>query len=150
MAETQNGTAVNFSFASAAGITAAGATDDGLVATALAGIFLQSASEKKQSNRTMVKDGLGDRASSIHNDRVVAASLRWVVTGTSNANALVNSAISRPGNFIVITACASMPDLVHATFKWEIISAEIGGSNDGVKEITYEIEYAVGIQARAT
>ena len=150
MAETQNGTAVNFSFASAAGITMAGGTDDGLVATSIAGILLHKGDEKKQSNRTMVKSGLGDRVTSVHNDRFNSASLTWVVSGSSLAAALTNSSISQPGNFVIITACASMPDLAHATNKWEIISGSLSGSNDGVKEITYELEYASGIQARAS
>lgn len=150
MAETQNGTPVNFSFASAAGITITKSADDGSTFTSLAGILLQNATEKKQSNRTLVKNGLGDRTTSVHNDRVNAATLKWVVSGTDLATALANSTLSQPGNFIKITACATMPDLVHASNLWEIISCDLGGSNDGVKEITYELEYSAGIQARAT
>ena len=51
MANTQNGTPVNFTFQSAAGITI----------TEISGILLQNASYKKNSNRTLVKDGNGDR-----------------------------------------------------------------------------------------
>lgn len=150
MAETVNGTAVNFAFASANGITITGSANDGTTFSSIAGVLLQNATEKKQSNRTMVKDGLGDRVTSIHNDRFTSATLRWVVSGTSASNALTNSTLSQPGNFIKITACATMPDLVHASEVWEIISCDFGGSNDGVKEITYELEKAAGIQARAT
>lgn len=150
MAETQNGTPVNFSFASAAGVTLTGSADDGTTFTSIAGILLQRAEEKKQSNRTLVKSGLGDRVTSIHNDRVNAATLTWVVSGSSLAAAITNSTLSQPGNFIKITACASMPDLAHASNVWEIISCSMPATNDSVKEITYELEYAAGIQTRAS
>jgi hypothetical protein len=150
MAETINGTPVNFSFASAAGATLTGSADDGTTFSSIAGILMQRADEKKQSNRTLVKDGLGDRTTSIHNDRVNAASLTWVVSGSNLAAAITNSTLSRPGNFIRITACATMPDLAHATNLWEIISCNLTGSNDSVKEITYELEYSAGIQSRAS
>lgn len=150
MAETQNGVPVNFSFATAAGVTLTGSADDGTTFSSIAGVLLQRASEKKQSNRTLVKDGTGDRATSIHNDRVIAASLTWVVSGSNLAAAITNSTLSRPGNFIRITALATMPDLPHATNLWEIISCDLPASNDGVKEITYELEYSAAIQSRAT
>lgn len=150
MAETQNGTPVNFSFASAAGITISISANDGSTFSSLAGILLQRADEKKQSNRTLVKSGLGDRVTSIHNDRFNAVSLTWVVSGSNLAAAITNSTLSQPGNFIKITACATMPDIVHASNLWEIISASLPKTNDGVAEITYELEYAAGIQARAT
>lgn len=149
---TVNGTPVNFSFQSAAGITMTGdpGTNDGTSATAMAGILLQSATERKQSNRMLVKDGSGDRVSSVHHDRFNSATLKWKVSGTSLAAALTNTTLSQPGNFIKITACATMPDLVSPTNVWEIVSCDITGANEEVKEITYELEYAAGIQARAS
>lgn len=140
MAATVNGTPVNFSFQSAAGITITG----------ISGILLQSASYKKQSNRTLVKNGEGDRTSSVHNDRYNSATLKWNVSGSDLAASLTNTTIQQPGNFIVITACATMPDIVHATNKWEIISCDVSGTNDSVKEITYEIEYCSNIQVVAS
>ena len=149
MAATINGTPVNFSFLSPTGITLAGGTDDGLVVAGLVGVLLQSASYKKNSNRTLVKGGDGDRVSSIHNDRFNSATLKWKVSGATLAAAITNTKMSQPGNFIVITACDSLPDIVHATNRWEVISGEVSGSNEDVKEISLEIEYAAGIQARA-
>jgi hypothetical protein len=140
MAATVNGTPVNFSFQSAAGITI----------TEISGILLQNASYKKNSNRTMVKSGEGDRVTSVHNDRFNSATLRWVVSGTNLAGAITNTTLTQPGNFVTITACATMPDIVHASNKWEVITGEVTGSNDGVKEISMEIEYAAGIQAVAS
>lgn len=139
MAATVNGTPVNFSFQSAAGITV----------TELTGVLLQNASYKKNSNRTLVKGGDGDRVTSIHNDRFNSATLKWVVSGTSLALAITNTTLQQPGNFVTITACASMPDLVSPTLKWEVITGEVSGANDGVKEISLDIEYAAGIQAVA-
>ena len=138
MPATINGTPVNFSFQSAAGITITG----------IAGILLQSASYKKNSNRTLVKAGEGDRVSSIHNDRFLSATLKWKVSGTSLALALANCVHPTPGAFFVITACVTMPELVGAG-NWEVISGEVSGSNEDVKEISLEIENATGIQAIA-
>lgn len=140
MAATVNGTPVNFSFASAAGITI----------TEISGILLQSASHKENSNRTLVKSGEGDRVTSVHNDRYNSATLRWVVSGTNLAAAITNTTLQNPGNFVTITACATMPDIVSASNKWEVITGEVSGSNDGVKEISMEIEYCANIQAVAT
>lgn len=137
---TVNGTPVNFSFQSAAGITI----------TELSGILLQRASYKKQSTRTLVKGGDGERVTSIHHDRVNSATLVWIPKGTSLADSLANTTLTAPGGFVTITACATLPDIVHATNKWEIISCEVSGDNESVKQITYEIEYAAGIQAVAT
>lgn len=141
MANTQNGTAVNFTFQSAAGITI----------TEITGILLQSASYKKNANRTLVKDGNGDRTSSLLNDKFNSATLEWVVEGSSLSAALTNTALRAPGAFITITACATLPEIVDATKQWEVLpGCEIKGTNENAKTVTMEIEYAVNIQAVAT
>lgn len=137
---TINGTPINFSFQSAAGMTI----------TEVAGILLQSASYKKNSNRTLVKDGNGDRTTSAHNDRFNSATIEWVVKGTGLADAITNTTLQQPGNFVTITACSTMPDIVSASNKWEVITGECKGTNDGAKMITLEIEYAANIQAVAS
>lgn len=137
---TVNGTPVNFSFQSAAGITI----------TELSGILLQRASYKKQSTRTLVKGGDGERVTSIHHDRFNSATLVYMPKGTSLSDALVNTTLTQPGGFVTITACATLPDIVSASNKWEIISCECSGENESPKQISYEIEYAAGIQAVAS
>lgn len=141
MALTQNGTPVNFTFQSAAGITI----------TEQAGILLQSASYKKNANRTLVKDGNGDRTSSLLNDKFNSATLEWVIKGTSLSDALTNTALLAPGSFVTITACATLPEIVSASNKWEVLSGnEVKGTNENAKTVTMEIEYAVNIQAVAS
>lgn len=137
---TVNGTPVNFTFQSAAGITI----------TEISGILLQHADYKKNSTRVLVKSGTGDRVTSAHSDFMTSATLRWVVTGANLAATLTNTTLVAVGSFVTITACATLPDIVSASNKWEVISGQVNGENDGVKEITLEIEYAAGIQAVAT
>jgi hypothetical protein len=144
-----NGTPVNFTFNSAAGVTLSGSADDGLTFANLNGILLQSADYKKNSNRVLVKDGNGNRVTSAHSDYFNSATLKWKVSGTNLAGAITNTTLSRPGNFVKITACDTMPDLVSASNKWEVVGGSVTGTNEDVKEITLELEYAAGIQSRA-
>lgn len=140
MANTNNGTPVNFSFGSAAGITV----------TEQAGILLQSLELSNESNRTIVKDGNGDRTSSIHNDKIRKASLKWTPKGTSLADAIANSLVPYPGGFFTITACAARTDMASPTIKWEIISAKGGNTNDAAATMDIDLEYAPNIQAVAS
>jgi len=140
MPNTVNGTPVNFTFQSAAGITI----------TEISGILLQSASYKPNTKRVLVMDGNGNRVTSAHSDFFTAATLKWKVKGTTLADAITNTTLVAMGSFVTITACATMPQIVSASNKWEVISGEVSGSNEDVKEISLEIEYAAGIQAVAT
>ena len=132
-----NGTPVNFSFQTAAGITITG----------FSGILLQSADFSKVTTRTLVKDGDGQRTSSIHSDPVNELTLRWKVSGSSLSAAITNTTITAPGNFIIVTGCAGMPDAI-AT--WEVISCNEHGKNDDVAELDYKLEKAPLITAVAT
>jgi len=132
---TVNGTPVNFTFGSVA-----------IAITNITGALFQNISYKKNTTRALVKDQSGERVTSAHADTFNSATLKWVVTGTGLAAAITNTTLNAPGSYVIITACATMPDLVHATNKWEVISGEVTGANDAVKEITLEIEYAAGIQ----
>jgi len=134
-----NGTPVNFTFQSVTGITV----------TEIAGILLQSANYKKQTKRTLVMDGNGNRCTSAHTDPIVPVTLKWKVSGTGLANAITNTTLQAPGNFVTITACPSMPELVSAN-KYEVLTGELSGTNEDVKEISMDIEQAPNITGPAS
>ena len=135
---TVNGTPVNFTFQSVAGI----------VITEISGILLQSASYKKPAKRTLVMDGNGARTTSAWSDPTKTSTLKWKVSGTGLANSITNTTLQAPGNFITITGCPTMPELVSAN-KYEVIGGEVSGTNEDVKEITLEIEQAANITGPA-
>ncbi len=135
---TVNGTPVNFTFQSVSGI----------VFAELQGVLLQNASYKKQTTRKLVMDGNGNRATSGHTDPITTANLKWKVSGTGLANAITNTVLQQPGNFVTITGCPSMPELVSAN-KYEVLSGECTGTNEDVKEITMDIEQAPNITGPA-
>jgi hypothetical protein len=135
---TINGTPVNFTFQSAAGI----------VITGISGILLQSASYSPKTKRSLVMDGNGSRTTSLHADQIVSAKLKWKVSGTSLANAISNTTLLSPGAFVTITACQTMPDLVSSSH-YEVIDTELSGTNEDVEEISMDIELAAGIQSVA-
>lgn len=133
-----NGTPVNFTFQSVTGITI----------TEISGVLLQSASYKKPAKRSLVMDGNGARTTSAWSDPIKTSTLKWKVSGTGLANAVTNTTLQSPGNFITITACPSLPELVSAN-KWEVIGGEVSGTNEDVKEIALEIEQAPNITGPA-
>ena len=133
-----NGTPVNFTFQSVTGITI----------TEISGVLLQSASYKKPAKRSLVMDGNGARTFSGWTDPIKTSTLKWKVSGTGLANAVTNTTLKSPGNFITITACPSLPELVSAN-KYEVIGGEVSGTNEDVKEITLEIEQAPNITGPA-
>lgn len=134
----QNGTAVNFAFATAAGITTASIT----------GILLQEAGYGLQSERVLVKNAQGKRTTSIHEDEFETLRLRYIISGTNLAAAKTNATLRQPGLFVVITACDDIPGLVQSN--WEVISGELTGSNNAPKEVTLQLERAALITAAAT
>ncbi len=131
-----NGTPVNFSFMSAAGI----------VITQQAGVLLQNASYKTPTNRKLVMDGNGNRTTSAHTDPIKTATIKWIPSGAGIADAITNTSLQAPGNFIDITSMDSMPEMVA---KYEVIAGEVTGSMDGFKEISLDIEFAPNIQSVA-
>lgn len=135
---TINGTAVNFAFSTAAGVT----TSD------ISGIILQEAGYGKQSERSLVKDAKGNRVTSLHADQIETMTLRYVVSGTDIAASKTNTTLKTPGLFVSITGCDEIPDLVATN--WEVISGDIRGTNDGPKEVTLTLEQAAGITAAAS
>lgn len=139
---TQNGTAVNFAFGSAAGITITG----------LSGILLQSAEHGIESDLASVRDGDGTTCTDIFYDPRSTAQLVWKVSGTGLANAKVNSTIAgiAPGTIVVITACTARPDLVQSNWVVTEAGPKLAGSNTDVAEITLPIRRRAGITAAAS
>ncbi len=133
---TVNGTPVNFTFGTVA-----------IAITNITGALFQTISYKKGTDRKLVKNQSGDRVTSAHADLVLTSTLKWKVTGSSMAVAITNTTLNAPGAYVIITACAALPDIVHATDKWEVLSGEVAHSNEDVAEITLEIEKAAGITA---
>jgi len=134
----QNGLPVNFTFQDVNGITI----------TEIAGIILQSANYKKPTKRVLVMDGNGNRTASCHTDQITKTTLKWKVSGATLADAITNTSLTAPGNFVTITACPSMPELVSAN-KYEVVDGEVSGTNEDVKEISLDIEMAPLIQGVA-
>ena len=137
---TINGTAVNFGFTGTNGITITG----------ISGTLLQSADVSAESERTEVANGTGDHVTHAFFDPHFKATLEWTVTGTSLSNAVVNTALASllPGAFIVISACASNPDLV-ATGEVQS-GATTKKTNKDSARLSVSIEKRTNITAVAT
>jgi hypothetical protein len=136
-----NGTAVNFAFTGTNGITITG----------IAGTLLQSADVSAEADKEDVRNNIGDVVERSWYDQHYKAALEWVISGTGIANAIVNTALAglTPGTIIIITACASMPDLVQTN--WEVMSgASEKGSNTTAKRMSVPLERRSGITAVAS
>jgi hypothetical protein len=136
-----NGTAVNFGFTGT----------NGIAITGINGTLLQSAETSAHADKEEVRNAVGDIVNRDWYDQHTKATLEWVITGTGLANAIVNTALAglTPGTIIVITACASMPDLVATT--WEVMDgASIKGSNTNAKRYSVPLEKRAGITAAAS
>lgn len=136
---TLNGTPVVFAFTTAAGITI----------TNLPGILLQSKDHAKEAERELTRDGTGSRVQSTHYDFRDTASIRYKVSGTSLADAKVNTAIVAPGTLLVITACADDPAMVATN--WEVQSGgKLMQTNTSHAEMEVPLEKSAGITAVTT
>ncbi len=139
-----NGTAVNFGFIGSPGFTV---TSGQLM---FAGALLQSADQSKAGDVESARNGIGDIVTRGHYDIHDEATLEFIIAGTGTAQAILNTTLATvgPGDFVSITACSSMPDLI-AT--WEIQSgAKISGSNTGFKKASLTVHKRAGVVARAT
>ncbi len=133
---TLNGTAVVFAFSTAAGITITG----------LNGVLLQSKDHAKEAERELTRDATGSRVQSTHYDFRDVATIRYRVSGTGVANAIVNTALQAPGTLLVVTACVEDPAMVATN--WEVQSgAKLMQTNTGVAEIELTLEKSAGITA---
>ena len=134
---TSNGTAVNFGFTGS----------NGIVITGVSGTLLQSADYSAEAGKDEVRSGVGDIVNRNWYDQHLKATLEWAITGSGLAAAITNTAVAAllPGTIIVISACASVPDLVATT--WEVQRVSIKGSNTNAKRVTLELEKRAGITA---
>lgn len=139
MSNPVNGTAVNFGFLT---------TANGITITGVSGTLLQSADHMASADVEVVRDGTG--AEVVHawyNDHD-EATLEWIITGSGLAAAITNTALIRPGAFVVISACASFPGLVATT--WEAQSdVKISGTNTNSKRFSIKLKKCAGITAAA-
>jgi hypothetical protein len=137
----QNGTAVNFAYTGTNGITITG----------ISGTLLQSAEYSVEAEKEDVRSAAGDIVNRNWYDHHSKCNIEWVVSGTGLANAVTNSTLAAltPGVILVITACASDPDVVGTN--WEVQSgASLKGSNTSSKRISVPVERRSGITGAAT
>jgi len=137
---TINGTAVNFGYTGS----------NGIAITGLSGLLLQSADHSVDADKDEVRSNVGDIVNRSWYDQHAKATLEFAITGTGLANAITNTSLAglTPGTIIVISACASDPDLVATT--WEVQSgASIKGSNTSHKRLSVPLEKRAGITAVA-
>jgi hypothetical protein len=122
---------------------------DGITITGINGTLLQSAEQSAEADHEDVRNGVGDIVARNWHDQHRKASLEWVVKGTGLANAIVNRTLATltPGTIIVISACASQPDLIATN--WEVMSAKDAGSNTSSAKISAQLEKRAGITAAA-
>lgn len=136
-----NGFPINFAFQGTNGITITGLSGQ---------LELQSAEVTAKAENETVRLANGDKMARGWYDQHQQANLEFIITGTGLANAIVNSTVANytPGAFIIISACASMPDLVGKN--WEVMDGgKVAGSNTTAKKLTLPLEYNPHIQAQA-
>jgi hypothetical protein len=140
MSNPVNGTAVNFGFLT---------TVNGITITGISGTLLQSADHMAKADVEIVRDGTGAEVVHAHYNDHDEATLEWIITGSGLAAAITNTALIRPGAFVVITACASMPQLIATT--WEARDGvKISGTNTNSKRFSLPITKYPGVTAVAS
>jgi hypothetical protein len=136
-----NGIAVNFGFVSSG-------SDYGIVDQAgiLSGYLLQSADNETGADKEEVRVLQGDISSRNWYDIHQKASLRLFISGSGRANARANTVVGSftPGVILVITACASNPDLVASNWECQA-GTKIAGDITKSAEITIPLEKRPGI-----
>ena len=138
-----NGIAVNFGFKSTS--SDYGITDGG---TVLKGFLLQSAEYETGADVEDVRSLQGDKVSRNWYDYHVKANLRLVIAGTGKAAAITSTTLSpfKPGTLLVVSACASHPDLVGTNLECQP-GVKIAGDITKSAEITIPVEIRAGITA---
>ena len=139
----QNGIPVNFALVATSG-------DHGLTSTGFAftGHLMQSMDYEAGAEKEEVRALGGNIVSRNWYDQHTKASFRAVIAAASIAAAITATTLAnaQAGSFIVITACASHPDLVASN--WEVQSgAKIVGDVTKSAEITVPCEKRAGITA---
>lgn len=136
---TINGVPVNFGYTG---------NNNGITITGISGTMLQSTDHSKAADMEGARNGVGDYVTRGWYDIHDEATLEWIITGTSVANALTNTTLTgvNPGDIIVITACPSEPGLVATN--WECQSgAKITGSNTNNKRLSVPVHKRSAITA---
>lgn len=138
---TQNGTAVNFAFGSAAGVTITG----------FSGILLQNAEHGKESDLASVRDGDGTTVTDVFYDFRDLAQLVWTFSGSTIAAARTATTLASlvPGTIVIITACAARPDLVQTNWVVTEAGPKTTGGNTDAAQITLPLRRRAGITAAA-
>ena len=136
---TTLGTPVNFGFTGTNGITIPG----------ISGTLLQSADLTNQADVEEVRDADGDVVSRSFYNQNNDASLEYVVTGTTLADSITNTALQTPGTIIVITACTSMPELIATNWVVEP-GVKVTGIHTSFKRITLSLKKYAAVTAIAS
>lgn len=138
-----NGIAVNFGFAATAGDY--GITDSPAV---LKGFLLQGVDYETGADKEDVRSLQGDIVARNHYDLHTKATLRFVIAGTSKAAAKTATTLSpfKAGTLLVVTACASHPDLVGTNLECQA-GAKISGDVTKSATIDIPVEIRAGITA---
>lgn len=142
---TQLGTAVNFAFGSAAGITASSPT--------ITGWLLQSASHGVESDISSARDGDGTTINDTYYDARGTAELRFLITSATDiATARSNTTLDNvpSGTIVNISACAARPDLVESNWVVTEAGPRVEGDNVSNAMIVLPLRRRAGITAVET
>ena len=134
MAVTTRGTPVNFGFAT---------TTNGITITGISGFLLQSAASSSTADEAQVRDGIGAFTTRTFYNPGAKATLNATVTGSDTAAAITNTAKQSIGGLLVISACASSPDLVATN--WVIDGCDIDQKNTDFAHLSFQLSKHAGI-----
>lgn len=139
-----DGTALNFGYIG----TADANGNQGFTSTSLSGALLQSAKQTKTSEVEAARNSVGDTVTQGFYDIHDEATFEAIISGTSVANAITNTALLSPGSLVSITTCSSMPSMVGT---WICQPGfEISGPNTGYKKFTLPIRKYPNVNALAS
>jgi hypothetical protein len=110
-------------------------------------LILQTADASNDAENYEVYDEAGNLTISAWLNPQNKAMLEFVVTGAGGADAIAQTTAVmgiQPGDILVVTACAAMPNLVRTN--WEVLSGpKVAGSNKDAKKFTVNIRASAGI-----
>jgi hypothetical protein len=141
---TQLGTAVNFAFGSAAGLTISTPT--------LTGYLAQSLQHGLESDLAALRDGDGTTVNETFYDPRGTAELRVAISGSTIAVSRTNTTLDNfpSGTIVNITACAARPDLVESNWVVTEAGPRVEGGNTDVAMVVIPLRRRAGITAVAT
>lgn len=130
----QNGVAVNFTLS---GLVLSG--------TGIGTGVYQSISHKKMSEKIETKDEGGALVNRTWFNPGEEATITYFVKGTGLADVITQTTLPAIGTFATIATCTQYTALNKTT--WEIVDAEMKGTNTTAKEVTLKLEFHAGITA---